>query len=226
MSLRPQSTLTRSTITLDGPWLFQPDFTDEGEAAGWSHGLPAPRPIAVPASWNDQYADLARFFGAGWYQTRLLVRAEDLERVVHLRLGAAFYHGDVWLDGIHLGRFEGGYLPSVFDLTGRARREGRLVIRVDGRLSPESVPSAGMAFDPRDMFGSHDQGFPRVSFDFFPYCGLNRPVQLAVLPHRHLVDLTVVTEPAEPGVRVRVAYTRSDDPPCACRCGWPIRPWR
>jgi beta-glucuronidase len=223
MRLRPQVSQTRALITLDGPWQFQPDPDDAGEEAGWPAGLPAPRPIAVPASWNEQYGDLAHFFGAGWYQTRLRLGPGELGPLALLRVGAAFYRCEAWLDGAYLGGAEGGYLPAVFDLGGRPRPDSLLVLRVDGRLSPDSVPSAGVPFDPRDMFASFDQQLPRVSFDFFPYCGLHRPVQLAFLPQRHLSDLVVVSAPdGAGGARVRVSVERSDDAPCGLRlslCG-------
>lgn len=223
MSLRPQVSPTRTLFTLDGPWQFQPDPDDCGETAGWISGLPNPRPIAVPASWNEQYSDLAHYFGAGWYQTRLYPGPGERGPSALLRIGAAFYRCDAWLDGIYLGSAEGGYLPADFAISGQLRADSLLVLRVDGRIGPDTVPSAGHPFDQRDMFATFDQQFPRVGFDFFPYAGIHRPVQLAFLPQRHLTDLSVVTEP-EPqgGVRVRVHVTRNDDAPLTLRlmlCG-------
>ena len=53
----PQSNSFRQKIPLDGFWDFRFDPKREGESSGWSNGVAATRPIAVPASWNDQFAD-------------------------------------------------------------------------------------------------------------------------------------------------------------------------
>ena len=53
----------RNRLDISGIWDFQADPETVGEAAGWANGLSAPRPMAVPGSWNEQYADLYGYLG-------------------------------------------------------------------------------------------------------------------------------------------------------------------
>ena len=65
--LRPQQNATRATLDLSGLWDFAIDPDDAGEAEGWYNGIPQPRQIAVPGSWNEQFTDTDLYLGPGWY---------------------------------------------------------------------------------------------------------------------------------------------------------------
>src|SRR5262249_8442919 len=65
-------------------------------------------------------------------------------------------------------------------------------VLVDGQLAPDRVPPGNIPRDKGDAFESGS--FPAGSFDFFPYCGIHRPVILYVAPTDGIADLTVVTE--------------------------------
>lgn len=190
--LYPHESATRSARDLSGLWRFQLDPKDEGEAQRWfDKGLPAPRKIPVPASWNDLFDDARDYFGTAWYETDVQVDAGWRGRRLVLRFGSAVYHARVWLNGQYLGEHWGGHLPFAFDVTGVARegQANRLVVSVENRLLPDRVPSTP---DPKAyQYASGD--FPQTSYDFFPYCGLHRPVVLYALPDTHLKDVTVKT---------------------------------
>src|SRR4051812_8285695 len=55
--LYPQQNQRRNLLDISGLWQFQLDPKEEGEAKDWFKALPAPRPIAVPCSWNDLFDD-------------------------------------------------------------------------------------------------------------------------------------------------------------------------
>ena len=67
--LYPQSNQYRQSVELAGFWSFRFDPEDNGFAEGWQSGFSGGRPIAVPASWNDQFEDGRDFLGPAWYQT-------------------------------------------------------------------------------------------------------------------------------------------------------------
>src|SRR5690625_5122138 len=101
--------------------------------------------ISVPGSWNEQLAErgLMNYVGAAWYE-----RDVEASRVVEdafvpwLRVAAVEHRADVWLNGIHLTSYEGGYMPFGADLS-EAWRKGernRLTFRVDNRLSMTTLP--------------------------------------------------------------------------------------
>jgi beta-glucuronidase len=192
--LYPQSNPFRQRVTLAEFWDFRLDPGDVGADAGWGDGLAGGRPIAVPASWNDQFEDWRDYLGPAWYQTHFdLPWGWNGKRIV-VRFGSVNYLADVWLNGAYLGQHEGGHLPFEFDVTDHVRVEGnRLVVRVDGTLAPDRVPPGNVPADPQDSFSSRET-YPAVSFDFFRYCGIHRPVLLYATPREGLDDLTVVSE--------------------------------
>jgi beta-glucuronidase len=190
--LYPQINPFRQVLDLSGFWEIRFDPEDEGRAGGWDVGFREGQPIAVPASWNDQLADWRDFLGPAWYQTSFdLPWGWDASRV-WLRFGSVNYLAEVWLNGLPLGGHEGGHLPFEFDLTDRLFHEGNLlVVRVDGALAPDHVPPGNVELNPLDTFPN--VVVPAATFDFFPYCGIQRPVLLYAMPEGGLADLTVVT---------------------------------
>ncbi|WP_199912627.1 hypothetical protein [Actinomyces sp. Z16] len=52
--LSVRNSASRTVVSLDGVWRFQLDPEDRGQAERWfATPLPAPRPMPVPASYND-----------------------------------------------------------------------------------------------------------------------------------------------------------------------------
>jgi len=55
--LFPQTNQYRQVVDLSGFWDFRFDPDGIGEAQGWFRDLKESIPIAVPASWNNQFSD-------------------------------------------------------------------------------------------------------------------------------------------------------------------------
>ncbi len=199
--LFPQQNAYRTILDLSGFWNFRPDPDDAGKNDAWfSKGLPEETSlIAVPGAWNEQLAEsgLKNFVGCGWYETTFMSpRFDKAANRLLLRIGAADHRASVWLNGTPCGFHEGGYLPFEVDLTGVLRAEGasnRLVICVDSRLTMETIPQGidpdaapynGSGYDRRHLF-------PPTRFDFFPYGGLTRPVQLLLVPASRITSIAV-----------------------------------
>ncbi len=207
--LYPQSNRFRQTMDLSGLWAFRFDPEERGKDAGWPTGFTGGRPIAVPASWNDQFADHRDYLGPAWYQTEVHLPWGWAGKRIILRFGSVNYLAEVWLNGVRLGQHEGGHLPFEFDVSEHLRADGnRLVVRVEGELRPDRVPPGNIPPDPHDAFGNASH--PPTSFDFFPFCGIHRPVQLYATPPGGLNDLTVRTEIAGRDGRVRVALATEE----------------
>ena len=205
--LYPQTNPYRQLVDLSGFWGFTYDPDHKGELIGWTDGFQG-QPIAVPASWNDQFADGRDYMGPAWYQTCFDLPWGWAEQRVHLRFGSVNYLAQVWLNGTPLGAHEGGHLPFEFDVTPHVRSEANvLVVRVDAALAPDRVPPGNISADPLDGFGQRN--YPPTSFDFFPFCGIQRPVLLYATPHNAIADLTVVTEIDGADGLLRVRLDRS-----------------
>ena len=173
----------------------------------WWNGLDAPRPIAVPGSWNEQIDGAFNYLGAAWYVRRGHVPRGFKGERVFLRMGSANYAARVWWNGRFVGAHEGGHLPFTFDVTALAvaGQPFTLAIRVENELKPTRVPAGNLP--PGQGAFSMMAGNPRTTFDFFPYAGLHRAVMLYSTPQTHVEDVTVRTELAggEGIVKVRVA---------------------
>ena len=168
--LYPQSNPLRQALDISGIWDFCTDPDSEGEAAGWARGLPASRPIAVPASWNDQYLDLHDYLGLAWYQTGFDLPWGWEGRKICLRFGSVNYLASVWVNGKLAGGHEGGHLPFEFDITALVGpQQNRLVVCVDGALAPDRVPPGNvppiptMSFPTRTIPPPASTSFPTAA---------------------------------------------------------------
>ena len=191
--LYPQSNACRQMADLSGFWEFRFDPDEVGTGQGWGGGFDPAEVIAVPASWNDQFAEWRDYTGVAWYQTTFDLPWGWRGQRIFVRFNAVSYLAEVWLNGERLGEHEGGHLPFGFDITERVKDAGNvLVVRVDGKLAPDRVP-------PGELKGRAGAAFPTVNYpdttyDFFPFRGIERPVLVYTEPQAAIADVTVVTE--------------------------------
>lgn len=214
--LYPQSNACRQMIDLSGFWDFRFDPENEGDSHQWHTGFDPVEIIAVPASWNDQFEGWRDYLGTAWYQTRFDLPWGWRGQRFFVRFNAVSYLTDVWLNGKPLGQHEGGYLPFVFEITNRVQDTGNvLVVRVDGQLAPDRVPPGNLAGLPGAAFANIN--YPDTTYDFFPYCGIQRPVLLYTEPPDAITDLTVITELDGASGIVRVHIERTPGNPLNAR---------
>ena len=190
-AMRPQQNAYRNLMDLSGFWQFQLDPKGEGEMANWKDGLPSPRVIPVPASWNDLFDDAANYLGFAWYAHEAWIPKAWQGQKIFLRIYSANYAAKVWMNGALLGEHQGGHLPFAFEVSGDARfgAPNRIVIRVENLQKPDRVPP-GNSTGRRGFFNS----FPDTTYDFLPYAGIHRQVALYTCPQTHIEDITVTTE--------------------------------
>jgi beta-glucuronidase len=181
--LYPQRNYHRHFVDLSGFWDFRFDPDDKGIGENWANGFNYGRPIAVPASWNDQFADNRDFLGPAWYQLKFKKPWNCDTKKTMIRFGSVNYLSDLWLNGEMVGHHEGGHLPFEYDISNMILSEDNLlVLRVDGRLSENYVPPSG-----------NPMNNPKTNFDFYPFCGIHRPVLLYTIPIEGLRDISVRT---------------------------------
>ena len=191
--LYPQQNQTRNLTDLSGLWQFQLDPKDEGARNGWFKALPAPRPIAVPCSWNDLFDDAKNYLGTAWYLNECWMPQGWRGQRIFLRIGSANYAAQVWVNGQRVAEHLGGHLPFAVDISNQLAwdKANVIAIAVENKPLPERVPAGpspgGGIFS--GLFG----GYPETTYDFFPYAGLHRPVLLYSTPATHIDDVTVTT---------------------------------
>eukprot|EP00747_Dinoflagellata_sp_TGD_P140338 gnl/TRDRNA2_/TRDRNA2_175992_c0_seq5.p1 gnl/TRDRNA2_/TRDRNA2_175992_c0~~gnl/TRDRNA2_/TRDRNA2_175992_c0_seq5.p1 ORF type:complete len:656 (+),score=108.78 gnl/TRDRNA2_/TRDRNA2_175992_c0_seq5:87-2054(+) len=179
--LRPQQNACRECQHLDGFWEFQA-AKDNGRDQGFPSGLPKPRRIGVPSSWNEQYLDLHNHFYEGWYQKRFFINGSWKGRRVFLYFGSVCQNAEVWLNSVRLGSHVGPHLPFEFDVTKSLDfdKENLLIVLADGSLDMEALPPATLSDS--DVRAGWGNAYPSVAYDFFPFSGIHRPVVLCSLP--------------------------------------------
>ena len=176
--LYPQTNPYRQMLDLSGFWRIQ---FDPDNAGGYQAGFSGGDIIAVPASWNEQITERRDYLGTGWYQTVFALPWGWRGQRIFARFGSVNYLAEVWLNGQRLGAHEGGHLPFAFDITDAVQDEGNvLVVRVNGELAPDHVPPGNLSGIPNAGFPN--SSYPAGSFDFFPYCGIQRPVLIYTEP--------------------------------------------
>ena len=207
--LKPKPTPTRELVNLDGVWRFAIDTRLPEQP--WLAPLDTPLEAAVPASYNDLFADAEVRDHVGWvyYQREVRVPRGWGDDQILLRFDAATHAARVYLDDRLVGEHVGGYTPFDVDVTDLVVAGGsfRLTVAVSGDLTNETVPPGKIEVG---MDGRRRQTY---FHDFYNYAGLARSVWLYSRPQVHVADITVVTgfEGASGSVEYSVATSDAAD---------------
>ena len=162
--------------SLDGTWNLRFDPGDEGAAAGWGAGWPDSlgEPVAVPSTYNAPVGPHRGHQGIAWFARRFRPGIPMGGRV-RLCFQGVLLRCQVWLNGIPLGRREGGYTPFYFEVGPLLKAGGNLiVVRADNRLTYASLP-------PRVR--------PRHNPVWGVYGGIYRDAYLEALPAAYLAKM-------------------------------------
>lgn len=118
--LRPVETPTREIKKLDGLWAFSLDRENCGiDQRWWESALQESRAIAVPGSFNDQFADadIRNYAGNVWYQREVFIPKGWAGQRIVLRFDAVTHYGKVWVNNQEVMEHQGGYTPFEADVT-------------------------------------------------------------------------------------------------------------
>ncbi len=101
----------------------------------WVPELPFVQEPATSELVSHGFKPVGRAFpehSIGWYRKRFTLSAGELDKRFAIEFDGVFRDCYVWLNGVLLGRHEGGYAPFGFDATDLVRAgENVLVVRVD-----------------------------------------------------------------------------------------------
>jgi beta-galactosidase/beta-glucuronidase len=185
---------------LSGSWGFAYDEDDEGLAAAWAttepefpHTIQVPFPPESPASGIGDTG----YHRVLWY--RRSVTREEVGAAGHaagrrllIHFGAVDYRADVWVDGHHLIRHEGGHTPFTVEVPA-GLNDFEIVVRVED--------------DPHDLAqprGKQDwELHPHVVW-YHRTSGIWQQVWLESVPPRHLSRITWRPDLAAGEVRLEV----------------------
>ena len=190
IALLPVQNEYRNVLSLDGIWKFKTDAKEVGEEEKWQNGLTDSQPIAVPGSWNEQIVGERNHLGHSWYETETYVPHSWRNERVMLRIGSAVYAAKIWVNGLEVGQHEGAHLPFAFEINDYIKwgEANRITIDVENKLKNDRVPTGNV-----NSAAFHN--YPKTNYDFFPYSGLHRSVQLYTVPKESAIrDVTITTD--------------------------------
>ncbi len=156
------------------------------DATAWS-GATLPHTAHIESLvTGEPGSETFQWQGTCWYRKTFDLGPESEGRKAFLHFDGAMNVADVWLNGEHLGRHMGGWLPFGFDISERAvAGEANVVaVRLDNRDDPVTGPK------------------PLPQLDFNPYHGLYRSVHLVIKDPLHITDPILADKPAGGGVFV------------------------
>ena len=155
---------------------YHPEFDD----SGWEQVSIPHTPRLEPLLVNDQWQ------GTCWYRKNFKLPPELKQRKLYLHFEGAMNVADVWINGIHKIKHQGGYLPFVIEFSDEADWEGgnQLVVRLDNSDNPTTGPKA------------------LEILDFSTYGGIYRNVWLVSKAPLHITDPVFADKEASGGVFV------------------------
>jgi beta-galactosidase len=177
-----------ATIPFDRDWRFV--RADVPEAQAVEYGDQAWEAVTLPHTARTEALvsgrDARQWQGVCWYRKTFELPPETRDREIILRFDGAMNAAEVWVNGRSAGKFMGGYLPYVMDISPLARPGAKNVIavRLDNRDNPLTGPK------------------PLVDLDFNLYSGLYREAHLVVKDRLHITDPILAGKPAAGGVFV------------------------
>ena len=206
--LYPQENRCRSVHDLSGIWDIKIDKNQEGEKKSWFKGFIPEAPIGIPGSWNEQLAELGlmHYIGPVWLQTKFFIPSVLKERTHLLQFGSADYSAKIWVNGKFVGGHEGGFLPFEFAISSLLdyQKENILIVEIDNTLTHDTIPQGLTKEEYQKSNRKREQTYPSTTFDFLPYGGLPRPVNLISLETCHFKSIKVETTKDKTSGKIRL----------------------
>ena len=124
--------------------------------------------------------------GICWYRKTFELPPKTRDKEIFLRFDGAMNTADIWVNGQSAGRFMGGYLPYVMDISKLAHpgETNVIAVRLDNRDNPVTGPK------------------PLADLDFNLYGGLYRDAHLVIKDKLYITDPTLADKIASGGVFV------------------------
>ncbi|MEA5455233.1 glycoside hydrolase family 2 TIM barrel-domain containing protein [Sinomonas sp. JGH33] len=134
--------MRREQHLLNAGWQFafgeNPGAERMPPAADW-YDVGLPHSFSLPDFREERF-----YVGFGCYRRTIDAPESWTGAWVALEFLGVFQVADVYLNGVHVGRHEGGYTPFIVDISDAVRAGGNeLFVRVDNRWNPRIAPRGG-----------------------------------------------------------------------------------
>jgi hypothetical protein len=209
-----------SVVALDGDqWLLAPDPLNVGREQAW-YQTPRPEAKRTKVPWIIQDA-FPGYHGVAWYWRDFTPPANPHPQGRRLlRCWAVDYTAEVWLNGVAVGRHEGGESPFVLDVTSalQPNQPNRLAIRV---LNPHHQSIDGIVLNETPH---RNKALPYSAGNAWDQGGITDSVELLVTPAVRVADLYVRPDVATGDVRVQATLQNANTDPVTIRLELTIAP--
>jgi beta-galactosidase len=169
----PNPAMRRTVLPINRNWRFSPVATPAARARDFddSHFARVTVPhtnLRVP--WHSFDEKSYEFVSV--YRRRFRLPASARRQRVVVDFEGVMTASTVWLNGVRLGEYKGGYTPFSFELSGYADfdRENVLVVEVDSSERPDIPP-----------FGNE--------VDYLTFGGIYREVSLRIVPYTSIENI-------------------------------------
>ena len=154
-----------------------------------SAGSPPPGPSPCLPVGTTSIVDCSDYLGLAWYQTTFDLPWGWEGRKICFRFGSVNYLASPGSTASLPAATRAAICPSSL-MSRRSCGSSRTgwSCASTAALAPDRVPPGNVPPDPNDVFAN--QNYPAASFDFFPYCGIHRPVWLTARHPDGIDDLT------------------------------------
>ena len=155
------------------------------------------RAKADMGSLDEQQSSLMNFHGKGWYEKEFMVPLHWEGQKIYLRFGSIAGRAQVFVNGHKAAEHVGTALPLEAEISALVAfgEMNRVVVLADSTLDPWSLPPA-LLQENEGRIGFFNC-YPGVSYDFFPYGGIQRSVYLYTAAPHAIQDITIRTEVKE-----------------------------
>ena len=193
-----------ATISLDGDnWLLASDPKNVGQAQSWAKAPPPEaRSTRVPWVIQDVFPD---YHGVAWYWREFTppVNPHSQGRYL-LRFWAVDYLADVWVNGVHVGKHEGGETPFTLDVTDAVRpgEPNLIAVRV---LNPTDKPIDGITLQQTPHRNKKSEFSCGSDYN---HGGIEDSVELLVTPAVYIRDMFVEANPETETLSLRTTIQK------------------
>jgi hypothetical protein len=172
--------------TLQGVWKIAKDPANLGREGKWFEGVRTDAQDApVPGIIQQVFP---AYHGVAWYWNSFRInRALPAGERTVIHFGAVDYLADVWINGTHVGSYEGGETPFEFDITALIKPQGDnlLAVRV---LNPTDEPIDGFVLR---QTPARNKMMKPLAGSTYNSGGIMYPVHLRFVPPVNITDIFV-----------------------------------
>jgi len=195
-------------LVLDGEWSIAVDPYNIGRTEKWfTAELRGAAIVRVPGVIQEIFP---AYHGIAWYARSFDAPSNPNPRGRYLlRFHAVDYLADVWLNGTHVGRHEGGETPFTLDVTDAIRPNvgNRLTVRV---LNPTNEPVDGYVLRETPRLCKI---IPFFNGNLYDFGGIIDSVELLMAPAVRIEDLYLRPDWRTGTIRIQVSLLNTDSQP-------------